>query len=90
MKNTLCKFPFIYEGREHTLCTKQEWDEFWCATHTDTEGNFVDGEWGECGENCIGMHCMVEKIIVYYGCVFQMMGPFNANTSMLLLTLPHN
>ena len=54
VKNTPCKFPFIYEGREHMLCTKQEWDEFWCATDTDTEGNFVDGEWGECGESCIG------------------------------------
>ena len=38
------------------LCTKQEWDKFWCATDTDTEGTFVDGKWGECGENCIGMH----------------------------------
>ena len=90
VKNTPCKFPFIYEGREHTLCTKQEWHEFWCATDTDTEGNFVDREWGECGENCIGMHYMVEKTIVCYCCVFQMKGPFAAITSMLLLTLPRN
>jgi len=53
VKDSPCKFPFIYEGREHMLCTKQEWDEFWCATDTDTEGNFIDGKWGECGESCI-------------------------------------
>eukprot|EP00090_Calanus_glacialis_P046233 TRINITY_DN8972_c0_g1_i2.p1 TRINITY_DN8972_c0_g1~~TRINITY_DN8972_c0_g1_i2.p1 ORF type:complete len:361 (-),score=56.12 TRINITY_DN8972_c0_g1_i2:88-1170(-) len=51
--NAPCKFPFIFEGREHTYCTKQEWDNLWCATDTDTEGHFIDGQWGECGPDCV-------------------------------------
>ena len=49
-----CQFPFIYEGREHSHCTKQEWDKLWCSTATDAEGHFIDGKWGECGKDCIG------------------------------------
>jgi len=50
--NTPCTFPFIYEGREHLHCTKLEWDNLWCATDTDDDNNFLDGQWGECGPDC--------------------------------------
>jgi len=52
--NYPCSFPFVYRGRVHHHCTRQDWHTQWCAVHTDAEDNFIEGKWGECGPDCAG------------------------------------
>ena len=42
-------FPFKYKGQTFTKCTTYNWyPKTWCATKVDANGNYVNGEWGEC------------------------------------------
>jgi len=43
-----CVFPFTYKGVKYHRCTGIEWDALWCATETTINGEFIDGEWGDC------------------------------------------
>jgi len=54
VKDTLCVFPFTYKGNEYRECTTADHDgKLWCATKTDEDANYVDGQWGDCGDSCI-------------------------------------
>merc|ERR1711935_545611 len=44
----LCKFPFKYEDKTHNVCTCDGDSKNWCATKTDSSGNYIKGEWGYC------------------------------------------
>merc|ERR1711874_150240 len=43
-----CVFPFKYKDVEYTQCTYAESPLPWCATQTDSSGNVVTGQWGDC------------------------------------------
>lgn len=43
-----CVFPFIYKGIEYSRCTGVDWGQLWCSTETSANGEYVDGEWGNC------------------------------------------
>jgi len=49
-----CVFPFKYKGNEYEECTDVDSQVLWCATQTDTKGNYVDKMWGRCGNSCKG------------------------------------
>jgi len=50
-----CVFPFIYKGTTYHECTDFEWYDFWCATKTRKNGNYIEGEWGNCdSKTCKG------------------------------------
>ena len=49
-----CLFPFKYKGITYQECTLDEYDIAFCPTKLDSEGNFIDGEWGNCGYKCPG------------------------------------
>ena len=42
-----CVFPFTYEGTQYTECTTASWDQPWCSTDSEYDGN-----WGNC-VNCV-------------------------------------
>ena len=44
-----CIFPFRYNGALHHRCTKDNHDKLWCATDTNQNDGYVDGQWGNCG-----------------------------------------
>ena len=50
--NVDCVFPFNYKHDEHHMCTRNGGHAFWCATKVDTDGDFIDQEWGECDPTC--------------------------------------
>jgi len=43
-----CVFPFTYKGTTYDKCTNFEWDGFWCSTETSSNGDYVEGQWGQC------------------------------------------
>merc|ERR1712051_674863 len=47
-----CVFPFVYNGEKHTSCITKDHHQPWCATETDSSGNFVSWKWGDCGPAC--------------------------------------
>ena len=53
-----CVFPFTYGGEVHKKCTELEHTGFWCATETDTDGNYVTDMWGDC--DCPNCACSTE------------------------------
>jgi len=55
-KSKKCVFPFKYKGIVYHECTDFEWYDFWCATKTRPNGNYIEGEWGNCdSETCKGV-----------------------------------
>ena len=50
--NTPCIFPFNYKGKDYKACTNFGHTQHWCSTKVDTNGNHIDGQWGDCGELC--------------------------------------
>merc|ERR1712110_1221620 len=50
--NKLCVFPFYYDGDKYNSCTTKgdSWGRLWCATETDSKGNFISGKWDMCDE----------------------------------------
>ena len=50
--NLDCVFPFTYEGDEYHMCTMNGFISHWCATKVDTDGKFIDQEWGVCELTC--------------------------------------
>merc|ERR1719228_976565 len=51
-----CVFPFTHFGVIFTSCTKKGgYIKPWCSTLTDTEGNHVPGNWGDCSPSCPGV-----------------------------------
>lgn len=46
-----CVFPFYYAGEKHTSCTKAgDSERRWCATETNSAGNYIWGKWDYCDE----------------------------------------
>merc|ERR1711972_409313 len=43
-----CVFPFTFNGMTFQECTQAGHSELWCATQTDSGGNYVAGMWGQC------------------------------------------
>jgi len=52
LKGTKCTFPFVYKNKTFLQCTEEGWEKPWCATETGPDGEFVDGAWGECDNEC--------------------------------------
>ena len=50
--NKPCIFPFDYKGRTHFDCITVEHDQLWCSTEVDANGSHIDGNWGNCGDEC--------------------------------------
>jgi len=48
-----CIFPFVYEGVTHSTCVEVDGDKSWCSTKVDSDGGFIESEWGYCGDNCL-------------------------------------
>ena len=47
-----CIFPFVYQGKEYTSCTKVDFNISWCATDIEyTTKNWLD--WGYCNKACL-------------------------------------
>ena len=51
-QNSPCIFPFKYKGKDYEACTDFEHTQYWCSTKVDTNGNHIDGQWGDCGVLC--------------------------------------
>ena len=51
-KKSPCVFPFNYKGREFEACTNKDHTQYWCSTRVDTNGNYIDGQWGDCSDEC--------------------------------------
>ena len=48
-----CVFPFIYRGDMYKECiAKDNFGNLWCATQVDSQGNYMDGKWGNCSLGC--------------------------------------
>lgn len=43
-----CVFPFVYKSVLYSRCTVVDHNQPWCATATNTFGQFINGEWGVC------------------------------------------
>lgn len=43
-----CVFPFVYNSVLYSRCTVVDNNRPWCATATNTFGQFINGEWGVC------------------------------------------
>ena len=41
-----CVFPFIYEDVSYDECTRANFDQLWCATEVDSDGEWT--KWGNC------------------------------------------
>merc|ERR1712203_1319610 len=54
-----CVFPFQYDGLSYSSCTAIDSDQLWCATEVDADGDYIDGQWGNCNSNC-GTSCATE------------------------------
>ena len=51
----LCIFPFLYKNVAYNGCTDVENKGVpWCSVKVYNNGSHVDGEWGNCGSNCLG------------------------------------
>ena len=50
--NEPCVFPFDYKGFTHFDCITVEHDQLWCSTEVNANGSHVDGNWGNCGDEC--------------------------------------
>merc|ERR1739845_69009 len=44
-----CVFPFKYAGTTYTSCTTTGNNPSWCYTKVDSQGNGVQGMYGDCG-----------------------------------------
>jgi len=47
-----CVFPFRYKDVTYTSCTTIDRGQPWCATATNSSGNFLPGSWGYCPPTC--------------------------------------
>ena len=45
-------FPFIYNGKKYTGCSKDGKGKWWCATKVDSKGNMITDKWARCNEYC--------------------------------------
>ena len=53
--NQQCMFPFIYDGTSYDECTTTDNNGIpWCSTKISPAGDFLAGEWGNCGIDCPG------------------------------------
>merc|ERR1712112_751301 len=54
--NAACVFPFTFSGKQYTRCTTAGgFSSPWCSTQTDSRGNHVQGQWGNCDpDSCPG------------------------------------
>ena len=43
-----CDFPFRYEDVLYDQCTQANYEKPWCATLTDEDDNYVEGQWKNC------------------------------------------
>jgi len=50
--NKPCVFPFDYKGFTHFDCITVEHDQLWFSTEVHANGGHVDGNWGNCGDEC--------------------------------------
>jgi hypothetical protein len=64
-----CVFPFKYKGVEYSQCTNADKSTGnWCSIQTDSSGNHVAGQWGNCGAYC------PEELPLSHGCYFKQDG----------------
>ena len=47
-----CIFPFQYNNKTYHSCTKENYDQLWCATSTDAVTSNLR-QWGYCDESCL-------------------------------------
>ena len=45
-------FPFIYNGKKYTGCSKDGKGKWWCATKVDSKRNMITDKWARCNEYC--------------------------------------
>ena len=57
----------MYNGVEFLKCTDTDHDAQWCATKTDSEGKFMNNEWGNCDVGCPGFRG-IAMLFYYYRC----------------------
>jgi len=50
-----CKFPFTYKEKTYNDCVPSSTlgSLNWCATRTDGDGNYIEGEWGRCNAGVV-------------------------------------
>lgn len=58
-----CIFPFTYKGKKQHECVFEDGEKDpknrygpWCATKLDTTGKMIDGHWGYCKFDCLGVN----------------------------------
>ena len=49
-----CKLPFTNNGKTYHECTYDLSDNGnpWCSARVDSNGNHIQGNWGDCNSNC--------------------------------------
>jgi len=51
--NLPCVFPFTYDGVSYSTCIVEGYPTPWCSTLTDSDGQHVLNNWGDCDlDNC--------------------------------------
>ena len=50
-----CIFPFSYKGKTYLECTADHSSNQaeWCATQVDSDGEVIDGQWGDCDKKSL-------------------------------------
>jgi len=56
LAGTRCRVPFRYKGKQYASCTTADWHTHWCATGTDSNGDY-NGLWGNCDFSSSGGQC---------------------------------
>ena len=47
-----CVFPFTYNGKKYTGCSKDSKGKWWCATKVNSKGIMEKDKWARCNEYC--------------------------------------
>ena len=47
-----CVFPFTYNGKKYTGCSKDGKGKWWCATRVNSKGVMEKDKWARCNEYC--------------------------------------
>ena len=69
--NQRCVFPFIYDGKSYDECTTIDNNGIpWCSTNVMCAGDFVEGEWGNCGSDCSGDLGKYEHIYIATNAIY--------------------
>ena len=61
-----CVFPFTYNGKKYTGCSKDSKGKWWCATKVNSKGIMEKDKWARCNEYCATDDGMFNVMTAYF------------------------